>query len=55
MTTKDHPTASITPPKSSNGKSGRFGSEWVAVLDRNHWPFSSECAIDYAVSMAFQL
>ena len=32
MTTKDHPTASITPPKSDIGQNGRFGSEWVAVF-----------------------
>ena len=44
MTSTNHSAATITPPKKTNGKSGRFGSEQVAAFSRNRWPFSSECA-----------
>ena len=44
MTSKEHPTATITPPKPTPGQSGRFGSEQVAAFSRNRWPLSSECA-----------
>ena len=46
MTSTNHSAATITPPKKTNGKSGRFGSEQVAAFSRNRWPFSSECAYD---------
>ena len=36
MTSREHPTATITTPNSTPAK--------VAVLDRNQWPLSSECA-----------
>ena len=32
MTSTDHPTATITPAKSTRGQSGHFGSEWVATF-----------------------
>ena len=48
MTSKEHPTATITTPNSTPGQSGRFGSEWVAAFRRNQWPLSSECAHDIA-------
>ena len=44
MTSKDHPSATITPPKPTPGQSGRFGSEQVVAFSRNRWPLSSECA-----------
>ena len=44
MTSKEHPTATITTPNSTPGQSGRFGSERVAAFRRNQWPLSSECA-----------
>ena len=44
MTSKEHPTATITTPNSTPGQSGRFGSERVADFRRNQWPLSSECA-----------
>ena len=46
MTSKEHPTATITTPNSTPGQSGRFGSERVAAFRRNQWPLSSECAIN---------
>ena len=45
MTSKEHPTATITTPNSTPGQSGRFGSERVAAFRRNQWPLSSECAV----------
>ena len=45
MTSKEHPTATITTPNSTPGQSGRFGSERVAAFRRNQWPLSSECAL----------
>ena len=45
MTSKKHPTATITTPNSTPGQSGRFGSERVAAFRRNQWPLSSECAL----------
>ena len=45
MTSKDHPSATITPPKPTPGQSGRFGSEQVVAFSRNRWPLSSECAV----------
>ena len=44
MTSRDHPTATITTLYSTLGQSGRFGSEQVAAFRRNRWPLSSECA-----------
>ena len=38
MTSKEHPTATITTPNSTPGQSGRFGSERVAAFRRNQWP-----------------
>ena len=32
MTSKEHPTATITTPNSTPGQSGRFGSERVAAF-----------------------
>ena len=46
MTSKEHPTATITTPNSTPGQSGRFGSERVAAFRRNQWPLSSECAVE---------
>ena len=46
MTSKEHPTATITTPNSTPGQSGRFGSERVAAFRRNQWPLSSECALE---------
>jgi hypothetical protein len=53
MTSKTHPTATITTPNSTSGQSGRFGSEQVAAFRRNRWPFSSECAGVTAVDFIF--
>ena len=49
MTSKEHPTATITPPKPTPGQSGRFGSEQVVAFSRNRWPLSSECADSFLI------